>query len=465
MFEINQQKSERIHGRIRFPDGTWRQVTSGCSKPELAADVFVTMQYFMNQSNKPKNSSRQALLKFMRSVYQEKFHEDCPLMLTDTFVQRFCGTNEHYVADSTQVQTSKTVEWYLKFLQREGLVSCLLEDNCPPLIKRFGEFLVKEGKHSIESANVRLEKLESVFGAAVSEQLISKNPVKGIRLKDRNAESEEELEIHQPYTKAHVNAGIDRGIAPGCNPELAIFQLLSIDAGARGGDVFAFNRAMFHRHQELAKNYLKYYARKPKKWHKVYPYEETVRLLQEYCDHHLLDPEPTAMLFPTFGLQTGPDVPDVEFNNGSAGAMMYFGKYLDALNIRVLLSAELEGRASYSHSTHSGRVTCVTMAAQYGIAESITCARVIHHGREVHRIYQKHSPEAVQRAISGAFNQDGTVNVTLDEFKAAVTYATERLRSLRGQLNLCEGSLASGDKLRRALLQPMQISAGNSTDK
>jgi len=33
----------------------------------------------MNQSAKPHNYSRQALLKLMRKVYQEKYHEACPL--------------------------------------------------------------------------------------------------------------------------------------------------------------------------------------------------------------------------------------------------------------------------------------------------------------------------------------------------------------------------------------------------
>ena len=54
-----------------------------------------------------------------------------------------------------------------------------------------------------------------------------------------------------------------------------------------------------------------------------------------------------------------------------------------------------------SHSSHSGRVSCITMSAQAGMAESVTRARVLHKGAQVHRLYQKHSPEAVQRAVSG----------------------------------------------------------------
>ncbi len=45
----------------------------------------------------------------------------------------------------------------------------------------------------------------------------------------------------------------------------------------------------------------------------------------------------------------------------------------------------------------------------------------------------------------------------MDEFKAAAAYATERLRSLRGKLDLHNGTEAVGDKTNRASLIPAQI--------
>lgn len=458
MFAINQKKSCRQHARIRYPDGRWGQQTSGCEDPRDAAETFETMQYFMNQSNKPRNNSRQALLRLMRKVYQEKYHEDCPLVLTDDFLKQIVETNRHYVAGSTHAQTAKTAEWYLKFLRHQAMEGVLLEDNKPPMIKSFGVYLLEVGKHNVDSANARLEKLETIFGEAVASRLLEFNPVKRVRLKDRQAESEEELEIHQPYSKEHVYKFIDSGIAPGCNPELAVFSLLGIDLGARGGDVFALDRSMFSRSAEMAKNSFKYYARKPKKWHKVYPFEPTVPLVQEYLDHHLLDQSDKALFFPTFGQSTGPGVTDASFNSGSAGAMYYYSRFLDELGIRQLLQSALGGKARYSHSSHSGRVQCVTMMAQANFPESVVRQRVLHSGAEVHRIYQKHSPEAVQRATSsaGACNDEGVVNITLEEFKTAVAYATERLRSLRGQLDLHDGTTTNGDMTNRACLHQMK---------
>ena len=295
----------------------------------------------------------------------------------------------------------------LSFLSSEGRDACLLEDNSPAVIKRFGAFLVNVAKHNVASANSRLASVRTIFAAAVSEQHLAKNPATKIRLKDRSAESQEEIEIHQPYTKAHVYAGIERGIAPGCCPEMAVFHLISCDLGARGGDVFALDRSMFHRSPELQKNYFKYYARKAKKWHKVYPLDPTALLIQEYLDYHLFDKSERALFFPTFGQHTGPEVPDADFNCGSANAITYFGLFLDALKIRVLLASESHGRDRYSHSSHSGRVSCITMSAQAGMAESVTRARVLHKGAQVHRLYQKHSPEAVQRAVSGGYNEEG----------------------------------------------------------
>jgi hypothetical protein len=457
MFKIGQHKSGVIHGRILFQDGQWRQQTSGCKDPREAEDTFATMQYFMNQSAKPHNHSRQALLNLMRKVYQEKYHEECPLVTTDEYFARFVDAGQHYVAGNTQARTAKAAEWYLKFLSSEGRNACLLEDNSPAVIKRFGAFLVNVAKHNVASANSRLESVRTIFAAAVSEQHLAKNPAIKIRLKDRSAESQEEIEIHQPYTKAHVYAGIERGIAPGCCPEMAVFHLISCDIGARGGDVFALDRSMFHRSPELQKNHLKYYARKAKKWHKVYPLDPTVLLIQEYLDYHLFDKSERALFFPTFGRHTGPEVPDADFNCGSAKAIWYFGLFLDALKIRVLLATESDGRDRYSHSSHSGRVSCITMSAQAGMAESVTRARVLHKGAQVHRLYQKHSPEAVQRAVSGGYNEEGIVNITLDEFKAAVVYATERLRSLRGKLDLHNGTEVVGDKTNRASLIPAQV--------
>ena len=415
------------------------------------------MQYVMNQSNKPHNSSRQALLRFMRRVYQEKFNEECPLMLTDDFLKQVVATNSHFASENTQTQTAKTAEWYLKFLKHEGREGFLLEDNNSPLVKKFGAYLVEVGKLSVDSANARLEKLETIFGEAVSAHLLNFNPVKKVRLKDRHAESEEELEIHQPYSKNHIYRFIDAGIAPGCNPEMAIFALLSTDLGARGGDVFALDRSMFYRDEVLAKNFFKYYVRKAKKWHKVYPFEPTVGLVQEYLDHHLRDRSEKAIFFPSFGQLTGPMVPDEDFNHGSASAQRYYGDFLDTLKVRVLLVSELGGKGRYSHSSHCGRVTCVTMMAQANFHESVVRKRVLHNGSEVHRIYQKHSPEAVQRATSdgGNCNDEGVVNITLDEFKAAVAYATERLRSLRGQLDLHDGTTNYGVMTQRARLHPM----------
>lgn len=457
MFTIGQDKSGRIHARFKFPKSGWRQQTSGCKDPDEADDVFVTMQYFMNQSNKPKNNSKQALLDFMRKVYQEKFDEECPMMLTMDYLNRLVGTNQHFVAGSTQEVLIKTVEWFGKFLEQAGLKGSLLDNNSPPVIRRFGSYLVTVGKHNVSSANMRLEVLETAFGHAVKEQFLAKNPVKGIRLKDRHAESEEDVEVHQPYTKAHIYTAIDRGIMAGCNPEMAVMQLLSCDIAARGGDMFALSREMFHGNAEVRKSFLKYYARKPKKWHKVYPLEESIPLIQEYLDHHLLDRSADALFFPTFGHRTGPQIPDGDFNKGSSNALNYFGFYLEALKLRVKLDTELGGKSSYSHASHSGRVTSITMAAQEGIPESVTCARVIHHGREVHRIYQKHSPEAVQRAMSGDHNEDGVVNITMAEFRTALIYATERLRSLRGQLDLHDGS--PPNKSQRANLTPVVTSS------
>jgi hypothetical protein len=350
------------------------------------------------------------------------------------------------VGDATKVRRAKTAEWYLKFLGTEHMEDCLLEDNTPPLAQRFGVFLITTAKHSVSTANARLEELETMFFDALREGLVFTNPVKRIRLKDRAAESEEELAIHQPYTKEHVYACIDRGISEGRNPEMPIALLLSIDHGGRPGDIFGLARGMFHRDPIPRKNYMKYYARKPKKWHKVYPFEPTVFLIQEYLDFHLPDKSDDALFFPTFGTRTGPCVPDEEFNAGSASAQEYFGVYLDALKIRTLLTANLPGRAKYSHAGHCGRVTCITMCAEAGISESLTRARVLHSGREVrrgsdvHRIYQKHSPEAVQRATNEAFNDEGIVNITFEEFKQAITYATERLRSMRGKLDLHDGT-------------------------
>jgi hypothetical protein len=63
----------------------------------------------------------------------------------------------------------------------------------------------------------------------------------------------------------------------------------------------------------------------------------------------------------------------------------------------------------------------------------------------------------VQRAVSGGYNEEGIVNITLDEFKAAVVYATERLRSLRGKLDLHNGTEVVGDKTNRASLIPAQV--------
>ncbi len=58
---------------------------------------------------------------------------------------------------------------------------------------------------------------------------------------------------------------------------------------------------------------------------------------------------------------------------------------------------------------------------------------------------------------SAAATTRGIVNITLDEFKAAVAYATERLRSLRGKLDLHNGREAVGDKTNRACLIPVQV--------
>ena len=457
MFAINQNQSVIRHGRIRFPDGKWRQQTSGCIDEKDAAEIFVTMQYFMNQSNKPCNSSSQALLRLMRRVYKEKTGEESPLMLAKDYFEQFVSTNKFFTAGSTSEQMYKTAEWFLKFLSVEGQENCLLEDITPPLIKRFGAYLVTNAGHSVVSANLRLEKLVTIFNSAVQEKLISENPAKNIRLKDRAAESEEDLEIHQPYTKQHVYLSIDRGLAPGCNPELAIVHLLSIDIGSRLGDVFAWERRMLQRNTEVKRIALKYYCRKARKWHRVYPLAETVSLILEYLDYHLIDKCETALFFPTYGHRTGPAVPDKDFNLGSSNAMNYFAKYLDTLKIRSKLPSDLQGRSSYSHSGHSGRVTCITMMAQFGFPESVTRSRVLHHGGEVHRVYQKHSPEAIQRMTNEEFNDQGPANITFAEFKAAVQYATERLRSLRGKLDLNNGSVSQGDRTRRACLLPVSL--------
>lgn len=412
------------------------------------------MQYFMNAAAKPHNGSKRALLNLMLRVYREKFNEDAPLMVTREWFKQYIEYNRHYTADSTQYQSSRTAELYLEFLESRGQADLLLDDNTPPLIKQFGAYLVTTAKlrHVVAGANARLEKLETLFAEAMKGGHMTQNPAKGVRLKDRAAESEEELAFHQPYSKSQIYTAIDRGIAPGCNPEMAVAHLLSVDSGARPGDVFSWCRRMFHRDPELKKNFMKYYARKPKKWHKLYPFDPTVPLIIEYLDYHLMDHADEALFFPSFGYPTGPEIPDKTFNRGSSQALTYYGMYLDALDARKLLSAELEGRKVYSHSGHSGRVTCITMLAQANFNESVARKRVLHEGSEVHRIYQKHSPESIQRLTNQEFNDEGVVNITLEEFKAAVTLATEKLRSLRGKLDLKNGVLLQGDRIRRARL-------------
>ena len=50
--------------------------------------------------------------------------------------------------------------------------------------------------------------------------------------------------------------------------------------------------------------------------------------------------------------------------------------------------------------------------------------------RQIENRVDRQMRDGTQRATNASFNDEGTVNITLSEFKAAVVYATERLRSL-----------------------------------
>ncbi len=43
----------------------------------------------------------------MRKVYREKYHEECPLVMTDEYFARFVDAGQHYVAGNTQARTAK----------------------------------------------------------------------------------------------------------------------------------------------------------------------------------------------------------------------------------------------------------------------------------------------------------------------------------------------------------------------
>jgi hypothetical protein len=64
--------------------------------------------------------------------------------------------------------------------------------------------------------------------------------------------------------------------------------------------------------------------------------------------------------------------------------------------------------------------------------------------------------------MGSVYNEEGTVNITKQEFEVAVLYATERLRSLRGQLDLHDGGPCN--MTSRASLRPVSIADPATTN-
>ena len=418
----------------------------------------------MDATRGKKRKKRAAFVKFVKDIYRELFGEEAPLVLAIDFVRARARASGLFNSGSTADGRGVVAEHFADYLLSIQSEEVLIDDVTKSMAEGFADYLVNRANHNAGSANVRLEQMVTIFNAAKDAGLVESNPFKGVRVTDRVAlhRQANRDEVHLPYTREHVHTMVERGIVAGRNPELTVAVLVSLDIGARGGDIFALMRACYIRERME----LDFYVRKKKQDHEVIVFPPTHELLCEYLDHHLPDLSPKAGMFPTFQVPFGPDKPDRLFGRASSQACTYFHMYLVALGIRPAIKPLAEnGRAVYTHGFHSGRGSSSTALIAAGHEQALVMARLLQDDEEINDGYNKFDSMGVCRSMYTKAGFKGQIppeveklaHITHAEILQEIQFATERLRGLRGQLDLHDGTLPYGIKSWRARLEAPKV--------
>jgi hypothetical protein len=462
MFNWQDPVSKIYQVKVKLPDGRYKQSSAGTRNEGEANKFMRKAQDLADATAGARRMGRKAFLALADQLYYELFGEPSPLVIAVDYARRWLKDTNAFVAEKT-ARCRRTVvnHWadYLIARKQEGI---LLPDVAKPLAQGFANHLVSGGGCTAASANAAMEIMVTMFNAALKAKLTEENPFRGMRVTDRKAlaDQAERTECHMPYTHWHIHRMIEMGIRPGVNPEMTIAVLLSLDFGARGGDMFAILRQCF----DPRTRRLRFYVRKLKHYHSVFLYPPTAALLREYLDHHLSDGGPLASLFPTFATPYGPAEPDDAFSDASTDVCGYVHDYLVALAIRPSAKPSAErGRAVYTHGFHSGRSLCITMHRAAGHSQEMVMERVDQLDEDVNDGYTKFGDLGVCRAMyeKAGFKDEipaeaqVLTHITFAEAMEEIEFATKRLISLRGQLDLCDGVPGWGVRRWRAKLIPV----------
>jgi hypothetical protein len=442
--KIVEQKSTGTENK----DEAWKMAMIGTLAYGVAAD-----------KRRPKTRLRRTLMELYRIATKDEW----AIYTIREYLADWRSSRRIFVGGSTNANQQRAVQLFEDYMAEpsepvQDKLDWLLDDLKPMHIRGWANWLVTTGQHTPASANARLEVLSNVMNRAVDDGVIPDNPARGIELKIRTSTKTNQEESYYPYRYHHVLAMIEKGIAPGVNPEMAITSLVALDLGGRTGDMFGLIRDNFN----LADNLVEYNIRKVVKIHGVILFPSTVALLQKYFDYHLLDKLQSAPLAPTFYVKNDDTVDDDDFRSDSSKASDRYGDFLTATGVRPLSPPRItNGHADWDHSFHSARPTVSTALKLAGVKAEAVMARMPHESEEVNKKYNRFNIQSVCRAVFEGVGlvvpeaQKNTSNVTMKEIFELMEMARQKLISLRGKLDLHDGTIKHGMISWRAQLVPI----------
>lgn len=399
--------------------------------------------------------AKTGLRKILTGLYKLATTEDWELFTIREYLNNWKNGRYYFVSGTTRSNQLTAVGHFEEFMDEK--LDMLLEDLKPMHIRDWLAYLMERAAHTAPSANSRVEVLSSILGDAVQDGLIETNPCTGVRAKIRKSKLQNQTFTYFPFTYDHLHELVMQGIAPDCNPEMAITSLVACDLGGRVGDMFALVRGDF----TLSDSLVVYHIHKVTRLHDVLLFPPTVALLKEYFDHHLPDTSLSAPLAPTFYVPNDDSIDDEVFAHAASQAGTYFGIFLTALGIRPPTPPRvINGKADYDHSFHSFRPTVSTALKLAGISTEVVMARMPHKSEDVNKKYDRFTVQNVcQRVFEGVglpvpAAVKEKASVTMKQIFELMELARKRLEEFRGKLDLHNGTLKRGQKSWRAKLIP-----------
>lgn len=456
---IEDKKSRFFHFRFPGPDGKVVQVSSGCTDLQSAMNVAANCDLLVMAMKEKLLVGRQFLVT-LRLIYQMICGRKLPVTAVEDYCIEWLEGVKSLKGQSTSDNQDRAISLFLEHLGGEGL---LMDEVRPRHIKSFVVFLETKKDHKPGSINARLDVLSAMFNDAVRDDVLEKNPAKGISAPDRETDTVEDDLNRQPFKLVHIRSMIDKGLVAGLNPELTIATILNLDPGARVGDAFGFQRSFYKRES----GEFRYYIRKIKKWHTIILFPATQALLNEYLDHHVVNTEPSAPFYPSFHVPSGPKVTNDDYLNATTSVSNYYAKYLVAIGLRPAEADEdpdRVGRMMYDYSYHCGRATANTAQKQIGIPTAIVMARLAHASKEANKKYDRFNVANVCRHVFEGAGLETALSpkvldassITMKEIFAEMDYARQKLVELRGKLELQNGdTIPYRAKGLRASLLPL----------